>query len=165
MTKDAFEETWGQAAAIAPYTWQGKSGVSVFANESKKRFVANLTGNAMPVFAHLYHLGETLAAVAVSMEFGGWCLIYSHEYNALLSKFRPGALIDLNLITQAVADGARMLDFGIGDAPNKRMARCVPTWLWRVRAPLTARGWLAVAYGYAGSLARRMLKKGTHAGK
>jgi len=159
LTKEFFDETWAKATAIAPYTWQGKSGVSVLVSRAKKRFLEELAGGAMPVFTHLYHLGDTLAAVAVSMELSGQCLIYAHEYNALLSKFRPGALIDLELITRAMEDGARVLDFGIGDTPNKRMIRCVPVPLWRVRVPLTVRGRLAVAAGYAGSLAARMIRK------
>jgi hypothetical protein len=161
---DTLENSWVEAASITPHTWQGKNGVSVLLDAGKKQFVKNLVHYGMPVYFHFFHLGDDLASVAISMEQNGQFLIYAHEYNINFAKYRPGSLINMNMIENAMDNGAHVLDFGIGDTPNKRMMRCASSHLWRLLVPLTWKGWLAVTYQRVRWQAGR-LKKNTECGK
>lgn len=141
-----WNETWDKASAIVPYTWQGKSGVSMLTNDSMKLFLSQLVKHGMAVVFHLYRINDDPAAVVVSMNKNGKVLIYSHEYNENYAKYQPGHLLNMRVILDAIAQGNSWLDFGVGDTPHKYLWRCQPQELWRILVPLTWKGVVAATY-------------------
>ena len=163
VTPGNWEETRARAMAMAPYSWQAKSGQSVLVNEGKKHFLMHVMQNGLPLFFHFLHFGDAIAALALTIRNSGQILVYSHEYNSEFSKFRPGYLLNQEIITEAIGQGVSRLDFGVGEAPHKHVFRCRPKQLWRLILPLTWKGRVAVAYQKARWLAGELLHRKTAA--
>ena len=143
---DNWDATWEKAADLAQRSWQGKARVSVLTDGKKKGFLEKLMENGMTVKIHFYSFGDTLAAVAITMEKNKEILIYSHEYNADYAKYQPGHILNFCIISKAVSNGISILDFGVGATRHKYEWQCTPEALWRILVPLTWKGHLALAY-------------------
>ena len=144
LTEKNWAETFCQASTFARHTWQGQAGVSVLTAPGKQAFLFQLLRNAMPINMHFQHFGDAIAAVAITMEHNGTLLIYAHEYHMEQAKYQPGHILNYTIIMEAIQNGISRLDFGVGSTPHKYEWQCEPHELWRILAPVTWKGRLAL---------------------